>query len=408
MFLLDRILLALFFSPTFAVSGAKFDTGGIPIRLSKQDSTGTPFVVDSFALLIRHHPTLHNVDGDLMLSKQQQQHPIIATRSIQVGEELFLSYNNHPHSHLKSKDVQRTPHHVDSNVNNNDHPVFHNIPLLEDYNIADEIIQEQLQLFKATKQHLQNKRRQEIGYGLRSTQRAVRRFNSKVASLLPTIANEMIEYRGGKTTQLIGISNNTHRSLALNGMCFDDMKQQQSNQASTPTTTLVAKRAIKNQTVAFPIPLYVSQQYDGSIDRSCSASSGGDDDAADDATTTTTGECTSIDSSGNSHDNIKTDGPCMTGTETSLLFCPLLFGSFRIIPYPPRDQHDGSISSENDDDYEKPNIEIKWSDRNFFNEKIKIQSIKTITTVSLKRYTKTQQKLTLGTTFSTPHSVKNI
>ena len=144
------------------------DTGRIPIPLPNHHyyepdgKDSDTIYVDSYALLIKHHPTLYNIEGvEWFISPQDQQHlqqknPIIATRDIHAGEEFFLPYSSHPHSRAR-----------DGKSNNNDDDenahVFDNIPLLEDYDIADEIIQEQLQLFKATKQNLQSKRRQEIG-----------------------------------------------------------------------------------------------------------------------------------------------------------------------------------------------------------------------------------------------------
>ena len=141
------------------------DTGRIPIPLPNHhyyDSDvkeSDMMYVDSYALLIKHHPTLYNIEGgDWFISPQGQQqeqgNPIIATRDIRAGEEFFLPYTSHPHSRTSSRK---------SNNNKQNDRVFDNIPLLEDYNIADEIIQEQLQLFKATKQVLQSKRKQEIG-----------------------------------------------------------------------------------------------------------------------------------------------------------------------------------------------------------------------------------------------------
>ena len=202
------------------------------------------------------------------------------------------------------------------------------------------------------------------GYGLRSTQRAVARFNPKVASLLPTISNEMIEYRTGQdgsipTTKLVGISNITHRGLALNAMCLDDVHQKRLPESSAVIhpIPLVAKRAIKNETVAFPVPLYVTQPGIGH--ESCSAATGEGGDGDKD------GECMPA--------NGGLSTSCMGGAETSLVFCPLLFGSIRTILFPEKDTD------------EKPNIELRWSERNFFNEKIKIQSIKTIAAVSQEK-----------------------
>ena len=190
------------------------------------------------------------------------------------------------------------------------------------------------------------------------------RFNPKVASLLPTISNELIEYRTGPdgsipTTKLVGISNITHRGLALNAMCLDDVQQKTLPESSSGIhpIPLVAKRAIKNETVAFPVPLYVTQPGLGQESCSAATADGGDGDKDGECMPTSGGLSTS----------------CLGGAETSLVFCPLLFGSIRTILYPEKDID------------EKPNIELRWSERNFFNEKIKIQSIKTIATVSQEK-----------------------
>jgi hypothetical protein len=68
-------------------------------------------------LFLKHHPSVINIKRNL------KDKVFLATRNIQAGEELFLSFNDHPQS-----------------VVGVDHPWFKNIPTIDDYTLAEKIL----------------------------------------------------------------------------------------------------------------------------------------------------------------------------------------------------------------------------------------------------------------------------
>jgi hypothetical protein len=78
-------------------------------------------MVSQYGLVLKHHPHLVNLESDASGVFK-------ASRSIEAGDELFLDFESHPHSILGSKVSY-----------------FENIPLIEDYEIADMIVKGQLE-----------------------------------------------------------------------------------------------------------------------------------------------------------------------------------------------------------------------------------------------------------------------
>jgi hypothetical protein len=78
-------------------------------------------IVSQYGLVLKHHPHLMNLERDADGSLK-------SSRSIEAGDELFLDFESHPHSILGSKV-----------------PYFENIPLTEDYAIANEIVKGELE-----------------------------------------------------------------------------------------------------------------------------------------------------------------------------------------------------------------------------------------------------------------------
>ena len=83
--------------------------------------------VSQYGLLLKHHPFLANVEGPIWSEKSDILAPstvesLKATRVIEPGEELFLSFSEYP---LHHSDVV-------------------SIPTLEDYELADEIVNDEI------------------------------------------------------------------------------------------------------------------------------------------------------------------------------------------------------------------------------------------------------------------------
>lgn len=101
------------------------------------------------SLLLKHHPTLANLKEGTTLtdSPHDTKKGFVASRVIKPGEELFLSFEDHPHSALGL-----------------DHPLFQHLPTEEDYDMMDKIlvIQKQLQM---SKYKVDQRHRSRSGYG---------------------------------------------------------------------------------------------------------------------------------------------------------------------------------------------------------------------------------------------------
>jgi hypothetical protein len=185
----------------------------------------------------------------------------------------------------------------------------------------------------------------------------VGRFNSKVASLLPTLASDLTKYIKARSpsTRQFAMQKYSYQGLAGGlvgggGMCLDDVEWTfpLTNVDDATPRKFVTKRRVDNGTVAFPVPLHILQKKH----ETCSG---------------TEETCPSAELSNGGVDTRN----CIPGEGTSLLFCPLLVGSIRTLPFPLNEAD------------EKPNIEFRWSDRNSYNELIKLYSADKIARVRL-------------------------
>jgi len=78
-----------------------------------------------FGLILKHHPLLANLNGGIWRHDGDGMSELTASKEILPGHELFLSFNDHPGSTSQSK-------------------LFSNIPQPEHYELADEIVKEEM------------------------------------------------------------------------------------------------------------------------------------------------------------------------------------------------------------------------------------------------------------------------
>jgi hypothetical protein len=364
----------------------------VPATLNPVTDDGAFGYLDAMGFLVKHHPIDFNMgeaeDVDYSLWGYESEslstggHALVATKSIQAGEELFYSFHSHPHGGLLSKQTN----------------LFKDLPLADDYDTADAIVKDLIVQFKATGKPINKVRTKQIGKrinvlqlcsntaictltctlvamlwvgifdflnpplyigdGLRAVKGSVGRFNAKVASLLPTLASDLTKYVKAQSpsTRQFAMQKYSYTGLAGGlvggaGMCLDDVewKFPFSTVDDANPRKFVTKRRVTNGTVAFPVPLHILQKKH----ETCSA---------------TEETCPSSELSNGGVDTSN----CIPGEGTSLLFCPLLVGSIRTIPFPLSEA------------YEKPNIEFRWSDRNSYNELIKLYSADKIAQVRLQ------------------------
>jgi len=251
------------------------------------DTTNTKDVIylSPYTLLLKHHPKLANVQPSteqqtqpLWMTTENDQNEVspkkpislIATQNIQVGQELFLDYADHPQTAAPLR--------------------FQRIPTLQDYLQADELIRQERIEFQIVnkapplkkntnskhkiKQNIPKlkpitkQRAYEIEQGMRMTKKAVAMYDPTVAKILPTQAFSLKEYAfgdGGEnvntniTTQflaLTGTSENIvkHKRLAAYGACL-------SKKRSSSTT------AVKEGEKVMTMPLYIRNAV--SLSSSC-------------------------------------------------------------------------------------------------------------------------------------------
>lgn len=81
--------------------------------------------ISQYGFLLKHHPFLANLQGGPVWSDEVDISSVAslrADRAIEPGEELFLSFENHPQQQSD----------------------FINLPTLEDYELADEIVLDEI------------------------------------------------------------------------------------------------------------------------------------------------------------------------------------------------------------------------------------------------------------------------
>ena len=272
-----------------------------------------------------------------------------AIRTIEPGDELFLRFDNHPQRVLgEFSDLLHVPN-------------------LEDYGIADEIVQQEIKVLKPhlTSVHTPGRRAPptkltgsgelfpnsssslqcppitpaahflhgsspslhvcvRIGDALILAKKAIEVVNKRAAALLPTSMMQL-ERRQllASTTPFSALRNLTVGNLELNGQCLDDVQVKQSVVCSMQKG-LFAQRPIKKGNLVVPAPLYAVRH-----ERSCSS---GDGCAA-------TGDAAYL-----KH--------CFGYRDSSLFLCPLSAASF----IQTTSTRDKALPT-------KSNAAVKWSSR---------------------------------------------
>lgn len=182
-------------------------------------SSGDHIWVPPYALMLKHHPTLVNVqtNGGKSLwtarSSDTQQTDmesisLIAMKDIAVGEEFFLSIEDHLVKVL---------------------PALFEIPTLEQYQDTDEVIKIERLSYKLTSRvstkNINKQRLKDIGQGLRMLQQTVSRYRPVVANLLPITTENLLAYnKNYTTTALQTLSNRTEQTLHEDASCISDLQ----------------------------------------------------------------------------------------------------------------------------------------------------------------------------------------
>ena len=99
--------------------------------LRQQDTENESIFISQYGFVLKHHPFLANLNGGPTWSEKAEGSPaetmgLKALRIIEPGEELFLSFGEHPQRALQERSS------------------FINLPTLEDYEMADEIVRDEI------------------------------------------------------------------------------------------------------------------------------------------------------------------------------------------------------------------------------------------------------------------------
>jgi hypothetical protein len=266
-----------------------------------------------YALLINHHPIFSNlrpdpvknlfVDANSMLEGPPM---LVARRDIVEGEELLLPWEFHPARFLDNFGSK--------------------IPQYDHYRQAQKIMEETRFTLQAADGNIPVSRKADLGMALRAVSGAVAHYDKIVAGILPTNALELVKYsleenRNKKLLEL-SVSNQTKKSLSLNGYCLDDTVKVK--EGSLHTT-----RAIEVNQTFYTMPLFVHlspyQKPCENLDQTCSSKP-------------------QID-------------VCYGQSGSSVSLCPLLPGSLRVVD---------SLSEESKD---QVNAKLEWDSRSTSNRK---------------------------------------
>lgn len=221
-----------------------------PVDGEQHEVEGKTAFVSQYGFLLKHHPLLANLRGGPIWSDDNDfvKSPVAnlrADRVIEAGDELFVSYENHPQKHFG---------------------IF-SYPTLEDYALADEIIHDEIRTQRrgaATRKV--GKMSAGGGGALMMVKRAVEKFNKNVAALLPG-SEKALGLRDGLQSccALSALTNRTVHYLEIKGQCLDDVFIKPSGTSSSENE-IYAKRHIKKHGVVVPVPLFARRR-----DESCSA-----------------------------------------------------------------------------------------------------------------------------------------
>jgi len=288
----------------------------VPLRLAVSDDDPEPALfLAPHAFLIKHHPTLANVKGKFVMGNGSADSDLggfelRALVPIPAGSELFVSYEDHPHSFVFGTTTGQR--------------LFGHIPTEADYQLADDIQSDTLAAVRVTQ--VENSRT-----GARTVvtgplypimKRAISRVDPKIAALLPGTAREAAAYRGNTSAlaSLQGFHGDLGHLKRRATCLLDDVEIEHESGREVAardigrgeTISLVHVHAMRNPMTC------------GSIE-----------------------DC---------HDQRNTATKCTSPTLSQVILCPLLspMGFF---------SSDRSTTAVDNGSNSKPNVEIRWTDK---------------------------------------------
>lgn len=114
-------------------------------------------LIQQYAFLLKYHHLVTNVAGKTFITPEDatyassnsdvdSSYALSASKPIQAGDELFLPFSQHPKSHLGAESL-----------------LFHNIPTTEDFDMAEQIIQDEIEKLRHKRRGREFKLDKDIG-----------------------------------------------------------------------------------------------------------------------------------------------------------------------------------------------------------------------------------------------------
>ena len=176
----------------------------------------TKFIA-SYALFLKFHPTLDNIDGRILVTtgdRTEERSIFRATKRIHPGDELFLPFHNHPASLFQTESTAS---------------LFRYIPTLADYELADEISKliknKAHQMAVAHARRVQGPIHQMETSHLYALGRSIAsKFSPVVGDLIPsTRINYDLRNMDTFPSLLSALQNKTLSDLLIAGSCLSDI-----------------------------------------------------------------------------------------------------------------------------------------------------------------------------------------
>jgi hypothetical protein len=230
-------------------------------------SSSTTAKFPTFSFLLKPHAILHNAEWKEAPSSKSSSttttdgnYPkLVATKDISTAEEIFLTWDQHPH--------QTFQHLFEDTMPTHDH-----------FEKADVIIQDARKVFKVNKGHnVQKRRLGGITEGLMMLRRGIFRYDALVATLLPRTADELLLYQTDtSTSEVHSLENQTIATLASTARCMTNVewkKLQQMdddhNLSKSNLNYVLSKNFVGKGDLIMPIPLLLQQpKLNGEEDKS--------------------------------------------------------------------------------------------------------------------------------------------
>ena len=222
-------------------AGRRFSVGEVVISEAKSILPLGVSSLASHAFLLKHHPSLANVEGVLFSNDETgdtSYFQLRAIRPIEAGEELFVDIQKHPSTKFPKYES-----------------VFADIPSVEEYEIADAIIDDAI-LTARNMAYVHRKKffriKKEVIFSL--VHRSVHRVNPRVGALLPRTTRTAKD-RNGVSSSILRLSNRTLQHHQFISSCLDDIQVAVKGDESR---TVKVTQSFKKGQVITVVPLYIS------------------------------------------------------------------------------------------------------------------------------------------------------